>query len=200
LLERGIQLFTRILDRPLKGKGVWIGSSGLLVSDHEVKRGFIDGSYKAVTLSEAVCGKLGVVKRMIPAMKAILVVSLVVATLIQSHAQGFGQTTTTATAAAAPPSAGNDARERFASGLLSEEGEGDLAAAAAAYRQAIQEFDRQRDEAANAIFRLGEVYRKMGADRSFLQPGRLGSPEPGDQSGWDGAADATAKVALRGIR
>ncbi len=97
-------------------------------------------------------------------MKRILAVSLVVATLIQSHAQEFGQTTsTTATAAATQPSAGSDARERFASGLLSEEGENDLAAAAAAYRQAIQEFDRQREGAANAIFRLGEVYRKMGA-------------------------------------
>lgn len=50
----------------------------------------------------------------------------------------------------------------FAAGLLSEEAGHDLAAAAAAYRQAIQQFDRQRTDAANAIFRLGEVYRKMG--------------------------------------
>jgi hypothetical protein len=98
-------------------------------------------------------------------MKTILVLSLFLATLIQSRAQGFGQTNpsaSTAAASASQPSAGKDARERFAAGLLSEEGEGDLAAAAAAYRQTIQAFDRQRDEAANAIFRLGEVYRKMG--------------------------------------
>jgi biopolymer transport protein ExbD len=50
----------------------------------------------------------------------------------------------------------------YGAGLLSEEAEQDLAGAEAAYRQAIQQFDRQREGAANAIFRLGEVYRKMG--------------------------------------
>jgi len=47
-------------------------------------------------------------------------------------------------------------------GLLSEDAESDLASAATSYRRAIQDFDRQRADAANAIFRLGEVYRKMG--------------------------------------
>ena len=139
---------------------VEIGIRGLFALDYGVKRGIGRGSYNAVTLSRAGGGSVCTVNRTIPAMKTILAISLFVATLIQSHAQGFGQTaSTTATAAAAPPSAGSG----FASGLLSEEGENDLAAAAAAYRQAIQEFDRQRAQAANAIFRLGEVYRKMGA-------------------------------------
>jgi tetratricopeptide (TPR) repeat protein len=54
------------------------------------------------------------------------------------------------------------ASDEFAAGLLSEEAEQDLTSAAAAHRRTIQAFDRQRTEAANAIFRLGEVYLKMG--------------------------------------
>jgi hypothetical protein len=58
----------------------------------------------------------------------------------------------------APPSTG----DAFAIGLMNEEGENNLDAAAANYREAIRNFDRQREGAANAIFRLGEVYRKLG--------------------------------------
>jgi hypothetical protein len=92
------------------------------------------------------------------AMKAILSLGLILITGISLPAQGLEQPSNTPGAAPAPQSGSG-----FAAGLLSEEGEGDLAAAAAAYRQTIQAFDRQRAEAANAIFRLGEVYRKMGA-------------------------------------
>jgi len=114
-------------------------------------------------------------KTTMPAMKAIP--SLVAFLLILSplHAQGAGQPAGPAAPGAASvyatggggygaagasgmPSAGNS----FAAGLLSEEAEQDLPSAAAAYRRTIQAFDRQRTEAANAIFRLGEVYRKMG--------------------------------------
>ena len=93
-----------------------------------------------------------------PAMKTILSFGLILITWISLPAQGLEQPSNTPGAAPGLPSGGG-----FAAGLLSEEGEGDLAAAAAAYRQTIQAFDRQRAEAANAIFRLGEVYRKMGA-------------------------------------
>jgi predicted nucleic acid-binding Zn-ribbon protein len=62
----------------------------------------------------------------------------------------------------------------YGSGLLSEEGDQDLHAAEAAYRQAIQQFDRQRGGAANAIFRLGEVYRKMGrSEEAKVQYARI---------------------------
>ena len=45
------------------------------------------------TLEGGLWQACGVVNRTIPAMKTILAISLFVATLIQSHAQGFGQTT-----------------------------------------------------------------------------------------------------------
>jgi biopolymer transport protein ExbD len=61
-----------------------------------------------------------------------------------------------------PTRAAPASTDLYGAGLLSEEAEQDLAGAEAAYRQAIQQFDRQREGAANAIFRLGEVYRKLG--------------------------------------
>jgi tetratricopeptide (TPR) repeat protein len=90
-----------------------------------------------------------------PTMKAI---SLILALLITTgliHAQQPAQSAASPGRTAAPT-------DLYGAGLLSEEGEQDLASAEAAYRQAIQQFDRQREGAANAIFRLGEVYRKMG--------------------------------------
>ncbi len=97
-------------------------------------------------------------------MKTMLSIAGVLVTLVAAQPQGFGggapapSVTAQQPGAPAPPAAGGS----YATGLLREEGENDLLAAAAAYRQAIQAFDRQRAEAANAIFRLGEVYRKLG--------------------------------------
>ncbi|MBI4658839.1 MAG: tetratricopeptide repeat protein [Verrucomicrobia bacterium] len=54
------------------------------------------------------------------------------------------------------------AADPFSQGVLEEEGNLDLDAAMASYQSLIQEFDRQRPQVANAIFRLGEVYRKTG--------------------------------------
>jgi hypothetical protein len=88
-------------------------------------------------------------------MKAI---SLILALLITTgliHAQQPAQSVASPGRTAAPT-------DLYGAGLISEEAEQDLASAEVAYRQAIQQFDRQREGAANAIFRLGEVYRKMG--------------------------------------
>lgn len=90
--------------------------------------------------------------------------------------------------------------------MLREEGEGDLASAEAAYRLAIQQFDRQREGAANAIFRLGEVYRKMGRIeeakvqyarilREFPDMLRLTELSHARLIGEDGRTRATSQIA-----
>ena len=58
--------------------------------------------------------------------------------------------------------AAESATETFQKGLFEEEGNHDLAAAIQAYQTVISQFDEQRKTAANAIFRLGECYRKQG--------------------------------------
>jgi biopolymer transport protein ExbD len=94
----------------------------------------------------------------------------------------------------------------YGAGLLREEGEGDLASAEAAYRLAIQQFDRQREGAANAIFRLGEVYRKMGRIeeakvqyarilREFPDMVRLTELSHARLFGEDGRTRATSQIA-----
>ena len=50
----------------------------------------------------------------------------------------------------------------FSHGILEEDLELDLAAAAQSYQSLITQFDAQRPLAAQAIFRLGECYRRMG--------------------------------------
>ena len=52
--------------------------------------------------------------------------------------------------------------DAYADGLLAEEREQDYVKAAEHYRSVIREFDAQRNEAANAVFRLGECLRKLG--------------------------------------
>ncbi|MHB8519416.1 MAG: tetratricopeptide repeat protein [Limisphaerales bacterium] len=50
----------------------------------------------------------------------------------------------------------------LADGAFEEEGNLDLGAAMNSYQSVISRFDGERPEAANAIFRLGECYRKLG--------------------------------------
>lgn len=54
------------------------------------------------------------------------------------------------------------ASDSFTEGVLEEEGNMNLDAAMNSYQSIIAAFDKQRAQAANAMFRLGEVYRKMG--------------------------------------
>ncbi len=101
----------------------------------------------------------------VPAMKTIAAIVALVVTLHTLDAQPGGQPATAPSISSSPSvrrTSNAPPDYPYAAGLLSEEGEQDLPSAAMAYRQAIQEFDRQREGAANAIFRLGEVYRKMG--------------------------------------
>ena len=64
--------------------------------------------------------------------------------------------------------------EALQRGILQEESELDLNAAAASYRALIAQFDAQRPLAANAIFRLGECYRRQGrAEEAKAQYARI---------------------------
>src|SRR5262245_5188074 len=51
--------------------------------------------------------------------------------------------------------------QKFRDGLYAEEAKQDLAAAAKAYQEIVNNFDRDRETASSALFRLGEVYRKQ---------------------------------------
>ena len=46
--------------------------------------------------------------------------------------------------------------------MLEEEADEDIQTAIKSYRAAVAQFDQQRPAIANAIFRLGECYRKLG--------------------------------------
>src|ERR1017187_2586794 len=59
-------------------------------------------------------------------------------------------------------SATNDLSAALQSGLFEEEGNRDLDAAISAYQSLAAQFDKSRQVAATAIFRLGECYRKLG--------------------------------------
>lgn len=50
---------------------------------------------------------------------------------------------------------------KFREGLYAEEAKQDLTAAAKAYQEIVAGFDRDRETASSALFRLGEVYRKQ---------------------------------------
>jgi TolA-binding protein len=64
--------------------------------------------------------------------------------------------------------------EALQRGILQEESDLDLNAAAASYRALIAQFDVQRPLAANAIFRLGECDRRLGrADEAKAQYARI---------------------------
>ena len=56
----------------------------------------------------------------------------------------------------------NDAVTLLQRGLFEEEANHQLDAAIGDYKEAIEHFDRERQLAATAIFRLGECYRKLG--------------------------------------
>src|ERR1041385_2485971 len=56
----------------------------------------------------------------------------------------------------------NDLVSALQRGLFEEEGNRDLDAAISAYQSLAAQFDRSRQVAATAIFRLGECYRKLG--------------------------------------
>ena len=60
------------------------------------------------------------------------------------------------------PAATNDAAALLQRGLFEEEANHQLDAAIGDYKEAIEHFDRERQLAATAIFRLGECYRKLG--------------------------------------
>lgn len=61
-----------------------------------------------------------------------------------------------------PFSAETSQKDPYAEGLVAEERHQDFAKAAEYYQSVIQEFDAQRQEAAHAIFRLGECLRMLG--------------------------------------
>jgi ankyrin repeat protein len=63
---------------------------------------------------------------------------------------------------AKPPAAPvSPLEQKLRDGLYAEEAKQDLAAAAKTYQEIVASFDRDRDTAAAALFRLGEVYRKQ---------------------------------------
>jgi biopolymer transport protein ExbD len=98
-------------------------------------------------------------------MKTLRLVGLAILPAVMIQAEEPGQPSTAQNIPGAFGSGGGASPpggDTFAIGLMNEEGENNLAAAAANYRDVIKDFDRQREGAANAIFRLGEVYRKLG--------------------------------------
>jgi ankyrin repeat protein len=60
------------------------------------------------------------------------------------------------------PAATNDLTSTLQKGLFEEEANRNLDAAIAAYQSLITQFDKDRQVAATAAFRLGECYRKLG--------------------------------------
>jgi hypothetical protein len=63
---------------------------------------------------------------------------------------------------------------RFGELLIAEETGNDPAAAAERYRAAVAQFDAQRADAAQAVFRLGESLRKLGrAEEALVQYARI---------------------------
>lgn len=64
--------------------------------------------------------------------------------------------------ATAMPAATNDLTSLLQQGLLDEEANRDLTSAIADYQALASQFDRDRQIAATAVYRLGECYRKLG--------------------------------------
>ena len=62
----------------------------------------------------------------------------------------------------AAPAATNDLTALLQQGLFDEEATRDLTAAIADYQSLARQYDKDRQVAATAIYRLGECYRKLG--------------------------------------
>jgi len=76
--------------------------------------------------------------------------------------------------AASVHGATNDLHTLFQRGLLAEEGERNFDAAIASYQSVVAQFDKDREVAATAVFRLGECYRKLGrTDEAMAQYSRV---------------------------
>src|SRR5438105_4748907 len=79
------------------------------------------------------------------------------------------------------PAATNDLTGLLQKGLFEEEANRDLTAAISDYQSLASAFDKDRQLAATAIFRLGECYRKLGkTNEALLQYQRI-VKEFGDQ-------------------
>jgi len=61
-----------------------------------------------------------------------------------------------------PPARPATLEDTFNQALIAEEGRGDYETARAGYEDVVRQLDSQRRLAATAVFRLGEVYRKLG--------------------------------------
>lgn len=77
-------------------------------------------------------------------------------------------------APATPPAPAQDTgpsplEQKLRDGLYAEEAKQDLDSAAAAYRGIVENFDRDRETAASALFRLGEVYRKQNRPKDAAE-------------------------------
>ena len=91
----------------------------------------------------------------------------------------------------------NDLASLLQQGLLDEEAGHDLQAAIGDYQSLAAQFDKDRQVAATAVYRLGECYRKLGQTneavaqderivREFRNQNTLVTFEPAEP-GWSGA-------------
>ena len=71
--------------------------------------------------------------------------------------------------------------KKFQTGLYAEEAKQDLEAAQKAYQEIMAEFDQDRQTAASALFRLGEVYRKKNQPEEAKRCFRRIAVEFGDR-------------------
>ncbi len=78
--------------------------------------------------------------------------------------------------------------EAFQRGLLAEESQRDLKAAAAAYGEVLQQADAQRELVATALFRLAETQRRLGRTNEALAGYRRLVREFSDQTNLTGLA------------
>lgn len=67
------------------------------------------------------------------------------------------------------PTAASPLEQKFRDGLYAEEAKQDMAAAAQAYRDIVDNYDRDRETASSALFRLGEVYRKQNKPKDAVE-------------------------------
>jgi tetratricopeptide (TPR) repeat protein len=118
-----------------------------------------------------------------------------------------------------PISAAPQPANALAAGALEEEGNLDLPEAIRSYQSIVSRFDARRPEAANAIFRLGECYRKLGrmeeakveyarilrefpdqADLAKLSEKHLFEPTPGGAVGQSGFQQRLERIVNRAPR
>ncbi len=67
------------------------------------------------------------------------------------------------------PTAASPLEQKFRDGLYAEEAKQDLTTAAQAYRDIVDNYDRDRETASSALFRLGEVYRKQNKPKDAVE-------------------------------